>query len=142
MAKHLVTFTALIGRLGLNIAFLAILTACTSPQSFAGAENRLFSAASPSRGKIDEAMRSKSIRHRFVNVDFHLLTPNQEFLKNSNTVPGVLTVRLKSSRLSERGLISYYGDRGGQRGKGYFSSHPCGGEIAHAQSSFTGAGLA
>jgi hypothetical protein len=83
-----------VGSFGLTGVLLAIAIGCTVPQSYAGADNRLFSLADPSRGKIDEAMRSRIIRHRFVNVDIRLLAPSQEPLKNSTAAGGVVVLNL------------------------------------------------
>jgi hypothetical protein len=72
MGKRSRRIRELIGRFGLPMLCLAISTACTAPQSLARAENRLFSPAH-SRGKIDEAMTSRILRHRFVDVDLRPL---------------------------------------------------------------------
>jgi hypothetical protein len=83
-----------IGRFGLAAIFVAISLGCATPQSFAGAENRLFSAAAQSRGKIDEAMRSKIFRHRFVNVDLRPLLPTREAPKSSRATSGLVVLNL------------------------------------------------
>jgi hypothetical protein len=83
-----------IRRFGPAVSLVALGIACASPQSFAGAENRLFSPAVQSRGKLDEAMKSKIFRHRFVNVDLRPLLPAEEASKSSRVTGGVVVLNL------------------------------------------------
>ena len=99
-----------VGRFGLAVIFVAIGIGCASPQSFAGAENRLFSPPVQSHGKIDEAMKSKIFRHRFVNVDLRPLLPTQEAPKSSSATGGVVVLNLFEDAVF-RALLDHREDR-------------------------------
>jgi hypothetical protein len=65
------------GAAGWRLALLlaGAMLASIVPARYARAEDRLFAPADGARGKVDEAMRPKIIRHRFVEVNIRLLAP-------------------------------------------------------------------
>jgi hypothetical protein len=85
MGKLLSQTGGFAGRFLICALLLALGLACAGLPSYAGAGNRLFSPAAPSRGKIDEAMRPRIFRHRFVDVNFRLLDPNGERPANGDS---------------------------------------------------------
>jgi hypothetical protein len=94
MGKPLVQIGDLVGRCGLSVIFLAMFMGCAVPQTHAGAENRLFMPAVDGRATIDEAMRGRILRHRFVNVNLRLLARSQEAQKAPTAARGAVVLNL------------------------------------------------
>jgi hypothetical protein len=81
----------LIHRIVAALALVPLLSvvSCAAYQKSVEAKERLFSEA-PQRGTIDEAMRSKIIRHRFVTVNVQSITG----VRKSNQYTGSLELNL------------------------------------------------
>jgi hypothetical protein len=94
MRKSLSQTGHLVRQFGVTLILFALGIGCMVPAATTASENRLFTAPAESRGKIDEAMRSRIIRHRLVNVDFGLLASSQEPPKNSTARGAVVILNL------------------------------------------------
>ena len=76
------------------LSLMLLTVACAVAPTFKGVDARLFTPSTHSVGNLDEAMKSRVIRYRFVNVDSRLLAPIREASKNLKAIRRVLILNL------------------------------------------------
>jgi hypothetical protein len=85
--------------MALTLVFIVLGVGCSVPQPSTGARNQLFIPSPRSYGTIDEAMRSRILRHRFVDIDLSVLKTTQSALKNHDKRTSILILNLFENAL-------------------------------------------